>query len=74
MNAKLRTEADIYSSLLERLRLCEEGAYILGHFFKAQDDFEKGQGFLAVGEMFKYTQINVTNLATRSIRAEGGFR
>ena len=72
--ANLVTEADIYSRLLERLRLIEEGAYILGHFFKSQNDFEKGQGFLAVGEMFKMTQINVTNLATKAIRAEGGFR
>lgn len=73
MNAVL-TEADLYSRLLERLRLIEEGCYILGHFYKAQDDFEKGQGFLSVGEMFKMTQTNVTNLATKSIRAEGGYR
>lgn len=68
------TEADLYSRLLEHLRLLEEGCYILGHFYKAQDDFEKGQGFLAIGEMFKLTQTNVTNLATKSIRAEGGYR
>ena len=68
------TEADLYTRLLERLRLLEEGSYILGHFYKANDDWERGQGFLAVGEMFKLTQINVTNLATKSIRAEGGFR
>ena len=71
---EIQTEADIFSRLLERLRLIEEGCYVLGHFYKANDDWEKGQGFLAVGEMFKMTQINVTNLATKSIRAEGGFR
>lgn len=70
----LITEADLFTRLLERLRLLEEGSYILGHFYKANDDWEKGQGFLAIGEMFKMTQINVTNLATKSIRAEGGFR
>jgi hypothetical protein len=70
------TEAEVYTSLIERLRLAEEAAYILGHYFKAQEvsDFDKGQGFLAVGEMLKYTQLNVTNLATRAIRAKGGFR
>lgn len=62
------TEADAYSRLINRLRLAEEAAYILGHFYKAQDDFNKGQGFLAVGEMIKMTQINITNLA------RGGFR
>ena len=71
---ELLTEADIFTRLLERLHLLEEGCYILGHYYKAQDDFNRGQGLLAVGEMFKMTQINVTNLATKSIRAEGGFR
>jgi hypothetical protein len=70
----LITEADLFTSLLERLRMLEEGSYILGHFYKANDEELKGQGFLAVGEMFKMTQINVTNLATRSIRTEGGYR
>ena len=70
----LPTEAEVYSALLEHIRLCEEAAYILGHFYKAQDDFSRGQGFLAVGEMFKMTSINVTNLATKSLRVEGGLR
>lgn len=68
------TSADIYSSLLHRLRLAEEGAYILGHFYKSQDDLARGQGMLAIGEMLKYTQINVTNLATKGLRSNGGYR
>lgn len=68
-----RTEADIFSRLLEQLRLAEEASYTLGHFYKAQDDFEHGQGFLAVGEMFKYTQTNVINIATKSMRVKAGL-
>ena len=71
---EILTEADLYSRLLEHLRMLEEGCYVLGHFYKAQDDETKGQGFLAVGEMFKMTQINITNIATKSIRAEGNLR
>lgn len=69
-----RTESEAFSSLLENLRLAEEAAYSLGHLYKAQDDLAYGQGFLAVGEMLKYTQINVTNIATRSLRQDGGIR
>jgi hypothetical protein len=54
--------------------MAEEAAYTIGHLFKAQDDLAYGQGFLAVGEMLKMTQINVTNIATRSLREKGGFR
>jgi hypothetical protein len=68
-----RTEADIFSHLLEQLRLAEEASYTLGHFYKAQDDFEHGQGFLAVGEMFRMSQTNVINIATKSMRAKAGF-
>lgn len=68
------TETDIFTRVLENLRMAEEAAYILGHFYKANDDFAHGQGFLAVGEMLKMTQINVTNLATRSLRQAGGFK
>lgn len=68
------TEADIYSQLLEHLRLAEEASYTIGHLHKAQDDFEHGQGFLAVGEMFRMTQINATNIATRKLRAKAGYK
>lgn len=67
-----RTEAETFTSLLSNLRLAEEASYTLGHHYKAQDDFELGQGFLAVGEMLKMTQINVTNLATKSLREKAG--
>jgi hypothetical protein len=68
-----RSEADIFSHLLEQLRMAEEASYTLGHFYKAQDDFEHGQGFLSVGEMMKMTQTNVINIATKSMRTKAGF-
>ena len=58
MMVKIISENEIFTRLLERLRMLEEGAFILGHFYKAQDEFEKGHGFLAIGEMFRMTQIN----------------
>lgn len=58
-----KTESELFTSLTTHLRLCEEASYILGHWYKAQNDFEKGRGFLAVGEMFKLTLGHVTNLA-----------
>lgn len=70
------TEAECYTSLLANLRMAEEASYALGHLYKSQDtsDFDIGQGFLAIGEMLKLTQVNVTNIATKTIRQEGGFR
>lgn len=68
------SEADTFSKLLEYLRLAEESCYVIGHLRKANDQELVGQGFLAIGEMLKMTGINVTNLATKGIRAKGGFR
>lgn len=68
------SSADTYSQLIEYLRLAEEACYVLGHYHKSQDDWHKGQGFLAIGEMLKMTGINVTNLATRSLRAQSGYK
>jgi hypothetical protein len=69
-----QTEAEVFTHLSEQLRLAEEAAYILGHYYKAQDDFELGQGFLAVGEMLRMTQINIMNLATKGLRNAAGFK
>lgn len=68
------SSAGTYSQLIEHLRLAEEACYVLGHFYKAQDDWVKGQGFLAIGEMLHKTSINITALATRGLRAKGEFQ
>jgi hypothetical protein len=62
------SEAETFAQLLEYLRMAEEACYTLGHWFKAQDDELKGQGFLAVGQMLDLTGKNVTRLATKSHR------
>lgn len=63
-----------FAQLLEYLRMSEEAAYVLGHYYKAQDDWHKGQGFLAVGEMFKKLQLTVTELATKATGISMGYR
>lgn len=70
------SEADTFAQLLEYLRLAEEACYVIGHLRKANDDSKGGvgQGFLAIGEMLKLTQINVTNLATGKVRRSAGYR
>jgi hypothetical protein len=68
------SEADTFSKMLEHLREAEECAYTLGHLNKTCGQDLKGQGFLAIGEMLKLTCINVTNLATRSMRSQSGFK
>lgn len=60
------SEADTFAQLLEYLRLAEEAAYTIGHLRKANDDELVGQGFLAVGELLKMTQANVTKFITRT--------
>lgn len=67
------SEADTFTQLLEFLRLAEECAYTLGHLADLNSDHAKGTGWRAIGEMFKMTQINVTNLATKSIRIKAGL-
>jgi len=59
------SESDTFAQLLEHLRLAEEAAYLIGHLRKANDDDLTGQGFLAVGELLKLTQINVTRFITK---------
>jgi hypothetical protein len=59
------SEADTFSQLLEYLRLAEEAAYMIGHLKKMNDEEVLGQGFLAVGEMLKMTQVNVTRFITK---------
>ena len=68
------SEADTFSQLLEHLRMAEEACYTLGHLAKMQGDDLKGQGWLAIGEMYKLSQTNVTNLATKSLRSQAGYR
>jgi len=62
------SEADTYLQLIEHLRLAAECAYMLGHYKKENGDELIGQGFLAVGQMWEWNLITITNLATKGIR------
>jgi len=59
------SEGETYSQLVEYLRLASEAAYAIGHNSKANDDWTRGQGFLAVGQMLEKTTNMVTKLATQ---------
>lgn len=62
------SESDTYARLLELLTEAQECCYLLGHLRKANDDSVTGQGFLAIGEMFKLTIHNITKLAIGKTR------
>lgn len=66
--------ADTYAKVMDLFRQLEEQCYMLGHLHKANDNELVGQGFLAVGEMMKMSQVNVINLATGKLRRQGGFK
>lgn len=65
------SESDTFAQMLEYLRMAEEAAYTIGHLRKANDDNLTGQGWLAIGEMLKLTQRNITKLATGSLGISG---
>lgn len=68
------SESDTLAQLTEYLRLAEECCYVIGHLRKAQDDKLLGQGWLAIGEMIKMTNVNCQNLATRKLRTSAGYK
>lgn len=68
------SEADVFMQLIEHIRLAEEACYVLAHINTYEKTPLKHKGYLAMGEMFKMTAINVTNLATGKIRRQAGFR
>ncbi len=68
------SEGDTFAQLIEHLTLAEEACNTLGHLRRMQDDKVLGQGWLAIGEMLHMTRINCTNLATRKLRSQAGYR
>lgn len=65
------SETETYLQLIEHLRLAQEAAAAIGHHSKANDDWTRGQGFLAVSEMLAKVCDTVTHLATS---AKGGLK
>lgn len=62
------SSAGTYSQLTEHLRLAQEAALVLGHYYKANDDRTRGEGFLRVGELLGKTCDGVVRLATMGVR------
>lgn len=60
------THSETYVKLLEHLRLAQEDAAMLAHLHNAEGgskDALIAKGWMAVSEMLKLTQHNVTKLA-----------
>lgn len=70
----MATKGEILARISERLKKAEDISYTIGHLYKEQGDFAFGQGFLAIGEMFRMTNINVVNLATGKLRKDANLR
>lgn len=68
------SEGDTFAKMLEHLREAQECAYTIGHLRKANDDNLTGQGWIAVGEMLKFTIHNVTQLAMNRALSSTGYR
>jgi hypothetical protein len=68
------SESETFAQLIEYLRMSQECCYVLGHYRKAQDDELIGTGWLAVGEMLKKVQEQVTSLATKRLHTSIGYR
>jgi hypothetical protein len=70
--------SDTFMQLIEHIRLAEECCYVLAHIAtydeNAQMPLSKQKMFMAMGEMFKMTATNVTNLATSKMRKQAGYR
>lgn len=57
------SEGETYAQLMEYIRLAAEACYSLGHYSKANDDWTRGQGFLAVGQLLEKVNLEITKLA-----------
>jgi hypothetical protein len=61
------TPGETFAKLIEYLRLAQEASAMLAHLTR-DDDKLQAQGWLAVSEMLKKTQWNVTSLAKRRMQ------
>jgi hypothetical protein len=61
------TKGEEFAKLIEHLRLAQESASMLAHLNR-DDSALIAKGWLAVSEMLKLTQHNVTKLATKGLQ------
>lgn len=60
----LPTTSEKFAELIEHLRKAQEAAAMLAHLTRDEDKLH-AQGWIAVSELFKRTQLQVTKLATQ---------
>ena len=70
LKAGTLSEGETFMKILDLLRQAETQIDILGHYKKENGDELIGQGFLAIGELIKKVQYNLTKLATGKIRMQ----
>lgn len=61
------TKGEEFAKLIEHLRYAQENASMLAHLHR-DDSKLMAQGWLAVSEMLKLTQRNITLLATKGLQ------
>lgn len=61
------TKGETYAQLIEHLVKAQEAAAMMAHLHR-DDSRLMAQGWLAVSEMFKKTQYQITNLATKGLQ------
>lgn len=62
----LASHGETYAKLIENIRIAQESAYLLAHLTRAQGgsrDNAVADGWVAVGEMMKRLNYQVTELA-----------
>lgn len=62
------TQGESFAKLMEHLRYAQEDAATLAHLANANDNRALAKGWLAVSEMFKKVQHQVTLLATGKLQ------
>lgn len=62
------TKGEAYSKLMEYIRKAQEESAMLAHLANANDDRKMAYGWLAVSELFKKMQHQVTELATKGLQ------
>lgn len=61
------TPGETYAKLIEHLRLAQEDCAMMAHLVR-DDDHLRAQGFLAIAELLKRANAQITKLATRRMQ------
>ncbi len=64
---RVPTKGEVYSQLMEHLRLAQEASAMLSHLARANSENRNADGWLAISENFRKIQAVVTDLATKGL-------